>query len=381
MSKKSCLIIAGEKSGEDHTMTFFPALKAMHPDCDFFGVGGTELEKEGVEILYHLKDFSSIGISSVIGKIPFYFRAMDHLLDEVKKRNCKVAILVDFQGFNLKISKKLKSMGVEVLYYVAPQAWVWKPWRAKTLQENVHTLFTIIPFEKKWFGDRGVKSIKGVMHPLMVKNQERLNAGIRHKTFAEMQGRKKRLLLLPGSRNMEVETLFPIFLRAIELIREKDIELELSLVKVESVSDELYQKFEKYVDKVYLSNELENALEYADICFAASGTVTLATGLFELPTVVAYKLSLVNEFLMRLLIPYDGPASLTNIVHEEYVFPEFIQYEADRYNLSKWAIKWLSEEQTYDDLIKKLKNTKNLLSGDDFSVPDYMGEVIKSAYA
>lgn len=381
MNKKSCLIIAGEKSGEDHALTFLPELMQLNPDCEFFGVGGSELEKEGVELLYHIKDFSSIGISSVLSKIPFYYKAMDHLLHEVKVRNCKTAILIDFQGFNLKLCKKLKKMGVNVLYYVAPQAWVWKPWRAQTLQENAHTLFTILPFEKKWFSDRGVKIVKAVIHPLMVKNKHRLDQGIRQKTFTDMQGRKKRLLLLPGSRNLEVDQLLPVFFKAIELIKEKGFDLELSIVKVESVKDELYQKYIDFFDKVYESNELENALEDADLCFAASGTVTLATGLFELPTVVAYKVSLVNEFLIKLLVPYDGPLSLTNIIHNKMVFPEFIQYQADRYNLSKTAIKWLSDEQTYNQLVQTLKETKNLLSGDDFSVSQYMSEVLKSSYA
>lgn len=380
MKSKNCLIIAGEKSGEDHALTFLPELIKLNPDCKFFGVGGSELENEGVELLYHIKDFSSIGISSVLTKIPFYYKALGHILKEVEKRNCKTAILIDFQGFNLKLCQKLKKMGVNVLYYVAPQAWVWKPWRAKTLQQNAHTLFTILPFEKKWFSDRGVKIVKSVIHPLMVKNENRLQK-IRHKSFKEMQERKKRILLLPGSRNLEVEELLPVFLESIELIRERGIELEVSVVKVESVRDEHYIKYFDCIEKVYESNQLEDALEYADIAYAASGTVTLATGLFELPTVVAYKVSLVNEFLINLLVKYDGPLSLTNIIHEQMVFPEFLQYRANRYNLSKIAIEWLENEQSYDQLIDKLKSTKNLLSGDDFSVPNYMSEVIKSSYA
>lgn len=381
MSKSSCLIIAGEKSGEDHALTFLPQLMKLNPECEFFGVGGSQLEKEGVEILYHIKDFSSIGISSVISKIPFYYKAMGHLLKEVEKRNCKTAILIDFQGFNLKLCTKLKKMGVNVLYYVAPQAWVWKPWRAKTLQENAHTLFTILPFEKSWFSQRGVKIVKSVIHPLMTKNKERLELGIRQKSYAQMNGRMKRLLLLPGSRNLEVEQLLPVFFKAVDIVRENGIDLEVSLVKVESVKDENYEKFYSKIDKVYESDKLEDALEYADICFAASGTVTLATGLFELPTVVTYKVSLINEFLINLLVPYDGYLSLTNIIHGKEVFPEFIQYRADRYNLSKTAVKWLTDENEYNELVETLKETKNLLSGDDFSVPQYMSEVIKSSYA
>lgn len=375
--KRSCLIIAGEKSGEDHSMTFLPEIQSQNPDIEFFGVGGDKLKAQGVELLYTTTDFSSVGITEVLGKLRFYFKAMDHIIDEVKKRNCKTAILVDFQGFNLKLSKKLKKMGVNVLYYVAPQAWVWKPWRAKALEKSVHTLFTILPFEKKWFEDRGVKKVKGVIHPLMIEYKEQLTQ-TRHRSFLDFKDRKVRLLMLPGSRKSEVGPLYPIFHRAKDILLDEGFEIEVGLVKVETIDQSLYKEDELIVDQIWTAEQLVEAFNWADVCFAASGTVTLATGLFELPTVVAYKLSMMNEFILKMLIPYDGPASLTNIIHEEMIYPELLQYEADRYNLAKHARSWLTDEKYYNETISKLKNTKNLLSGDDFSVPEYMGNVIKS---
>lgn len=373
--KESCLIIAGEKSGEDHAMTFFPELLASTPEVEYFGVGGDKLEKLGVNLLYHTRDFSSVGITEVIGKLRFYFKAMDLILEEVKKRNCKTAILVDFQGFNLKISKKLNKMGIKVLYYVAPQAWVWKPWRAKTIEANVHTLFTILPFEKKWFQDRGVKKVKAVVHPLKVEYGNALE-DIRQRGYCDFANRKIRLLLLPGSRNSEVESLLPVFMAGAKILKEEGFDLELGIVKVETVKSFLYEDID--VENIWESHELIEAFKWADLCFAASGTVTLATGLFELPTVVAYKLSLINEFILKLLIPYKGPASLTNILHEEMIFPEVLQYEADKYSMAKFARQWLTNEDKYNTTVNKLKKTKSMLSGDDFSVSDYMAAVIKS---
>lgn len=375
--KENCLIIAGEKSGEDHAMTFLPQIQVKYPDIKFFGVGGDRFYAQGVELLYTTADFSSMGITEVLGKLRFYFKAMDHLIDEVKKRNCKTAILVDFQGFNLKLSKKLKKLGVNVLYYVAPQAWVWKPWRAKTLEKTVHTLFTILPFEKKWFQDRGVQNVKGVIHPLMIEYQQELKQ-IRHRKFSDFKGRKIRLLMLPGSRKSEVGPLYPIFHRARDILIEEGFEIEVGLVKVETINQNLYKDNQLPVDHIWNAAQLVEAFQWADLCFAASGTVTLATGLFELPTVVAYKLSMANEFILKMLIPYSGPASLTNIIHNEMIFPELLQYEADRYNLAKYARRWLSDAKYYNETILKLKNTKNLLNGDDFSVSEYMGNVIKS---
>ena len=376
MSKSSCLIIAGEKSGEDHAMTFFPELLRLTPDTEYFGVGGDKLKSNGVELMYHAKDFSSVGITEVLGKIRFYFKAMDLIVSEVKKRNCKTAILVDFQGFNLKLAKRLKKLGVNVLYYVAPQAWVWKPWRAKAIEQNVHTLFTILPFEKKWFGDRGVKRIKAVIHPLKVEYGEVLKT-IRKRSFSDFDLRENkeiRLLLLPGSRNPEVGTLLPIFLEAVKLLKEEGFNIKTGLVKVETVKENLY--LSGNIDFLWESSELVRGLDWADLCFASSGTVTLATGLFELPTVVAYKLSLVNEFILGMLIPYKGPASLTNIILDKMVFPEVLQFEADRYNLTKYAKEWLLDEEKYNQTVEDLSLTNDLISGDDFSTPDYMAEVI-----
>ena len=166
MLEESCLIIAGEKSGEEHAMSFLPDVLKNVPDLKLFGVGGEEMQALGVELLYHLKDFSSWGFSEVIGKIPFYFKALQHIEEEVVRRGCQTAILIDFQDFNMRLAKRLKRRGVKVLYYVAPQAWAWKAWRATTLSKTVHTLFTILPFEKDWFKERGVNQVCSVPHPL-----------------------------------------------------------------------------------------------------------------------------------------------------------------------------------------------------------------------
>ncbi len=372
---KNCLIIAGEKSGEDHGMSFLPELMRKRSDVHFFGVGGERFKSLNVELLYHSRDFSGIGISEIVSKIPFYYKAMARILDEVKKRNVKTAILIDFQGFNLKLAKKLKALGVDVLYYVAPQAWVWKPWRAKVLEKNIHTLFTILPFEKKWFKDRGVTNVKSVIHPLMFEYHEEIK-NLRSRSFEDFSQRKLRVLLLPGSRNTEVETLLPIFKRALELIDEKEVSYEIGLVTTETVRAQLYEPIVGG-HKVWKASDLAKAVDWADIAIAASGTVTLATGLLKLPTIVCYKISLVTEFILGLFITYKGPVSLTNIILDEKIFPELIQHHCDRYNISQELFNLTKDKKTFEAVLKNLEGVAEGLTGDDFCVPTYMAEVMK----
>lgn len=371
--KHECLVIAGEKSGEEHSLSFLVKMHDLNPGIHFFGVGGDELQAQGMELLYHLKDFSSWGIGEVIHKIPFYLKAEKHILAEVKKRDCKTAILVDFQDFNLRLAKKLKKLGVNVLYYVAPQAWAWKAWRTKALAASVHTLFTIIPFEKKWFLDRGVAQVRGVVHPLLLTYKNDLN-DLPKRPFSELKPVVK-LLILPGSRNAEVQNLLPLFLETSNLLRDS-FTIELSLVKTTSVKDSLYEYYQEHFDQVYTSDELPKALKEAHVCLAASGTVTLATALFEVPTVVAYMGSLLTQYIYNNFISYDGPISLANIVHEERIFPEFIQDDVQPVLLMRQLLPWLTSAVEYGKIKDKLRSTKDKISGESFNLPEYMNNVI-----
>ena len=371
----SCLIIAGEKSGEEHAMSFFPRLKTLCPQTQFFGVGGEELKNSGLELLYHLNDFSTWGYSEVFKKIPFYKEALKNILAEVEKRQCKTAILVDFQSFNMKLAKALKEKGVNVLYYVAPQAWAWKEYRVKALEKNVHTLFTIIPFEKKWFLERGVKRVVSIDHPLLTHYEEDLkNTPIVHRENIQSIN----LLLLPGSRNFEVKNLLPIFVEAVTQLR-KQYSLKVSIVKSSSVDPKIYSSYDHMFDQTYWNEDLTKALRSNDICFAASGTVTLACALYEIPTIVTYRTSLLNEFIFHTFVPYKGPISLANIVHQNSVFPELIQDQVTPFNLvscfHEWAYNGLSNNNL-KNLWAQLATTKTLVKGESVDLPNLMAQVI-----
>lgn len=372
----SCLVIAGEKSGEDHALSFFPELKKLLPHTHFFGIGGDELAEAGLELLYHLNDFSSWGYSEVFKKIPFYLNAMKNIENEVLVRGCKVAILVDFQSFNLKLAAKLKKQNIEVLYFVAPQAWAWKEYRVKKLAQSVHTLFTIIPFEKKWFQERGVKSILSIDHPLLETYKSELANFSSHLL---QKNKILNILLLPGSRNFEVQNLLTEFVTAIKQLR-KEIKIHVSIVQSSTVDKKIYESFKESFDTVYRNEELVHALKIADFAIAASGTVTLACALFEVPTIVCYRVSFINYFIYETFVNYAGPASLANIVHNRSVFPEFIQEQSTSFNIVSQIKKWYHSEEEYLKVKAILKTTKDVVRGDEINVSHYMAHVVKQTY-
>lgn len=357
VARKNILIIAGEKSGEDHLMSFFPLLKRKFENYDFWGVGGDEAEAKGVELLFHLKNFGSMGISDVLGKIPYYFSAMDKIVKNAIKKNTEAAILIDFQDFNLRLAKRLSDEGVKVFYYVAPQAWVWRPSRVKKLIKYTDHLFCILPFERKWFSDRGVKNVSSVLHPVYRK----IDAENR---WPNKNYPKEELLLLPGSRNSEVLKTLPVFLDAISTI---DHGLKVSIVKTSSVRADVYEKYSDRISKFYDSKDLYDALKEARFCLAASGTATLSCALMGVPTIVGYKVSLLNELFYRVFVPYKGFIALANLIAEEEVFPELIQDRFNVFEINTKLSSWLADQNIVNEIIKKtcLVRDKFLFENED----------------
>lgn len=273
----------------------------------------------------------------------------------------------------MRLAARLKKRGIKVLYYVAPQAWAWKPHRAAALSANTQTLFTILPFEKEWFSERGVKQIRSIPHPLMLTYKKELQ-DIPARPFGSWN-KKLKILLLPGSRKFEIYNLLPEFIQSVKILK-KQMPVEVHLVKVNHIDQGFYDLYQNDIDVWYDSPDLTKAMKVCHFSIAASGTVTLSTGLFELPTVVCYKASLLNEFIFYSIVKYNGPISLTNIIHKKMVFPEFTQNLVNPGRIASIIRSWTLNESLYNDLKTTLKETKNLLSGEDFSVPAYMAQVI-----
>lgn len=367
----SVLLVAGEPSGEEHAQTFLPQLKSLRSDLSFWGVGGDVLRSQGMELKYHLRDFSSMGFTEVIGKIPFYKNALNVLVQEAVQRQTKDAILIDFQDFNLRLAKRLAAHGIRVWYYVAPQAWAWRPWRAHTLAKTVHRLFTILPFEEKWFRDRGVKQVTPVPHPLTQNWSEALQQ-LAEKKWSSQLLQNPRLMLLPGSRRSEVGPLLPLMVATVKILKQQIPHMHVSLSRVGHLDAGFYECAQGYVDEWITPEELPFKLLKSDAAIAASGTVTLGTGMMKVPTVVAYQSSLVNEFVVRQLIGYRKPVSLTNIVLENEVFPEFLQQAVQPTLLARSVLSWWRNAPEWNELQQNLAQLQMSLCHGEKAVGEMM---------
>jgi lipid-A-disaccharide synthase len=156
----------------------------------------------------------------------------------------------------------------------------------------------------------------------------------------------------------------------------KEFSIESSLVKVDHLDSKFYENYLHEFDKIYDSEDINQAMHESHFALATSGTVTLATAIFELPTVVCYKASLLNEFIFKNFIKYKGFISLTNIICDEDVFPELVQDEVIPQKIYRLFKLWFENQSEYNRVMNKLRELKPLLTGDDISIPEYMAKVI-----
>ncbi len=165
MPPTQILISAGEASGDMYAARLATALRAR-ADVQLFGMGGPRMRDAGVELVADCSEVSLVGIVEIAKKYPALKRVWKRLLGEAARRKPRLAILTDFPGFHLRLARALKRQGVQNVYFVCPQFWAWRPWRANLVRRRFVRGLCIFPFEQEWYRSRGVKA-DFIGHPLV----------------------------------------------------------------------------------------------------------------------------------------------------------------------------------------------------------------------
>src|ERR1700736_5753862 len=216
MSATPILLSAGEASGDMYAARLATALKER-ADVELFGMGGPQMRAAGVEIIVDYADVSVLGITEVLKKLPSLRRAMRRLVGEAERRRPPLAILTDFPGFHLRLARKLSPLGVRNIYYICPQFWAWRPWRANLVRRRFAQALCIFPFEEKFYRDSGV-AVEFIGHPLVGN----VKANMPRKKFCvenALNADKPLITILPGSRRGEIEYHGAILAQALTQLR------------------------------------------------------------------------------------------------------------------------------------------------------------------
>ncbi len=306
------LVSAGEPSGDAHGGPLVAALRRRLPGVPVEAVGGPCIEAAGARVRWRLERLSALGFLEVLGQVPLHYRLLRTLERESRAGRFRLAVLIDYPGFHLRLGRRLRRAGVPVLYYVAPQLWAWRPGRLTALRAAADRLAVILPFEVEWFGARGVPC-RFVGHPLL---DGQMPSGQEARRALGLPEGVPVLGIFPGSRPREIQRHWPLFRTvACRMLEEGRAGVGL----VAAVPGGAYP--EPGPLRV-LGGDPRAILAASSAALVKSGTATLEAALAGTPMVVAYETSRMTYEIARRLMTVRHIA-LANLVAEEAVVPEF----------------------------------------------------------
>jgi lipid-A-disaccharide synthase len=322
-------IVAGEASGDLHASEVVRELKKLDPALTTFGIGGDFLAREGTRLLHHAREMAIIGLFNVLRNIRFFQRVMRDLMEAIERERPDAVMLVDYPGFNMRAAKRIKALGIPVVYYISPQIWAWHQSRVRDIAKTVDRMIVIFPFEEDFYRKHSVP-VTYVGHPL-------IEQVIGVKRAAAKEG-VTRIALLPGSRKQEVRGLLPAMLDAVEVLR-RERTIEPYIVQAPTI--ELAELENPHVP--VLPHDRGEGIAAADVALSSSGTATLECAILGTPVVVMYRLSRMTHWLGQRLVRVPH-FSLVNIIAGKEVVPELLQHDVNGERIAAEARKLLEPE-------------------------------------
>jgi lipid-A-disaccharide synthase len=332
--KGGLMAIAGEISGDLHLAAVVRSLRKDHPDLPVWGIGGDECEAAGMEVSTHVRDMAVLGIGEVLKRYGFFRGVFKEMLAALDREQPEAVLLVDYPGFNLRFAKAAHRRGVKVLYYVCPQVWAWNRRRIKLMAKHIDHLMVIFPFEVEVFNGTGLP-VSFVGHPLA----EEAESIRQHPPRDLPWGEGRRIALLPGSRDQELDRHLDLILK---VVSGNGRDFPNSFFLIASASPRLTSRLQAAVDSSpervqacvkVVEGETRSILRQADLSVVASGTATVEAALQRCPMLVIYKTSALTYALGKMLVKLDF-LGMVNIIAGRELCPEFIQGEATPARLS-----------------------------------------------
>ncbi len=353
------LISAGEASGDLYAGAVTRGIKQLNPEAEVFGMGGDCLREAGGEVLFDIKDHSLMGFVEVLKKLPDVWKLRNAFIDLMEKRKPDVLLTIDYPGFNMRLAKLAKERGINVVYFIAPQVWAWRPGRAADVAKVTDKIACIFPFECDFYKSYGA-DIEFIGHPLV----DTVKPSLSRKEAEELAGKRTGhplILLMPGSREMEIQRLLPVMLDAVKILKQKRPELDFAIPRAATIAKEI---LEDSVRQAGLNIRLIEGHNYdvmsvADLAIVTSGTVTLEAAMCGLGCEILYKSSPVSFWIAKRVVKIPN-IGLPNIVAGRQIEPELLQDDCTPDKIASTALELLEPER-FAQLQRDLMEVKDKL--------------------
>ena len=353
---KKIFILTGEASGDKLASTVISKLIKINPNIEFLCVGGTHLSSLGIQSIFELKEITYLGFTSVLFNIFKIRNRINKTVDEIIKFNPDILFTVDSPDFTLRVAEKVKKINsnIKTVHYVAPQVWIWREGRVKKFKRFVDHMLLLFNFEKKYFNKENIPNTF-VGHPLLEHNNK---SKIDLSSLVNKD--KKIISIFAGSRKSETNVLLPILCDFIKLMNKKiddyififhatdeNKELIVNFIKKDSLNNTQVISDENIKSQI-LSNSV--------FAVAKSGTVSLEICNANIPSIIIYKINMINYWIMKLLVKVKF-ANIINIINNKEVIPELLQGECNAKEIFNSVNYLLGHPDLLNSQLESIKKT------------------------
>jgi lipid-A-disaccharide synthase len=312
------LLSCGEASGDLYAGALTRELRALDPSVAVSGLGGPQFAAAGGRLIDDYRDLAVTGLTEAVAKLPRSYAALRSMVAAAQAERPDALVVIDFPDFNFRLARRVKRLGVPVIYYIAPQIWAWRARRLKTIREIADRVLVIFPFEEAIYRDGGVP-VEFVGHPLV----DLVKPSDTREHFLSARGLSPTaptVAILPGSRPNEVSRILPDLVAAAALIRKAIPLAQFVVARAARLEDHLFSGSHAVV----VEGDADTVLASADVALTASGTATVQTALHDTPMVIVYRTSPMTYRLARRLVRVNA-IGMVNLIAGEKIVPELVQ--------------------------------------------------------
>ncbi|MEM8543206.1 MAG: lipid-A-disaccharide synthase [Cyanobacteria bacterium P01_H01_bin.119] len=331
------LISTGEVSGDLQGALLVESLHrqaaASQTAVEIVALGGERMALAGATLVANTANIGAVGI---LEQLPFVLPTLK-LQNQVKQHLAQappdVVVLIDYMGPNVSLGQLIGQQypGVPVIYYIAPQQWVWSAFKRETEQivAVCDRLLAIFPAEAAYYQKHGA-SVRWVGHPLV----DRIPIPPDRQAARQRLGLEPDdtvITLLPASRHQEMKYLLPVLSQAAQQIQAQVPQVRfLFPVSLDAFRPRLQRAIDRYgLRATLVDGKATAAIAAADLAIGKSGTVNLETALMNVPQVVMYRLNPLTAWIAKHVLKFSAPfISPVNLVEMRQIVPEFVQGQA-----------------------------------------------------
>ncbi|MDD9909707.1 MAG: lipid-A-disaccharide synthase [Ahrensia sp.] len=324
-SSKRIYFVLGEHSGDALGADLHEALRTQAESrgeaLDMTGLAGERLAALGMRSLFDIQDIAVMGITAVASRLPKIVDRVYKVVNDIVRQSPDVIVLIDSPDFTHAVAKRVrrKRPDIAIVNYVCPSVWAWRSGRAKSMRAYVDHVLAILPFEPSALERLNGPPTTYVGHPL-----ERSVADQYPPRDVLAENKRRRLLVLPGSRNTELNQLLSLYGETLRILRNRGHAFDLILPAVPRLKERIARETKGWSVAPEIVNSADNAAHFAsaDAALIASGTVSLELALHRVPHVSGYKFDAITSPFLRLLNTWS--ANLPNLIADSVVVPEEI---------------------------------------------------------